>query len=161
MRDAGLLPTETWYRIASYAPLSDQRTLLSICRFLRQVAHSVLFRQIGLQFGLWELLKPSMIPDGTNWDELVAATERRTKEIILRITQDKVFARAVRSLHVLSYTMQEGLSPSGLSVSMVLVDELHSYAIAQTCDYSQLQSTLFPISNLSTGWVTFLVYRWK
>jgi hypothetical protein len=107
------LPPELWDRIAAFAPLAVQRRLLFVSRFLRNVAQRLLFRVVRLQFGVWESIRPGDVAEEEDIGVITENTARCTNELIERIIHDPAFAKVVKSVHVLSYTMQQGFSHAG------------------------------------------------
>jgi hypothetical protein len=102
MTAVNYFPTETWFRIANSAPHSEQRALLSVSRFLRQVAHRILFRTVTLEFGVWEHLQQSHVVEDVDMDDQERNMHRRTRELTSRVITDPAFAQAVQNLRICS-----------------------------------------------------------
>jgi hypothetical protein len=110
---ASEFPPDLWHCIAAAVPRTSQRRLLSVSRLLRSVAQRLLFRAVRLQFGIWESVRPDAVAEDVDVGELTETTARHTNELIERITHDPAFAKIIKSVHVLSYTMQKGFSHAG------------------------------------------------
>jgi hypothetical protein len=112
------IPPELWHCAITYASNADQRAFLAVSRFFRAAAHRVIFRVVYLQFGVWESIRPDDESDEEDTEDFAVSTARRTRELTERIAHDAAFAQAVQSLHVLAYTMQQGLDPEGHAATL-------------------------------------------
>ncbi|KAI8992715.1 hypothetical protein BD414DRAFT_481965 [Trametes punicea] len=101
------LPIELWRSIIELLPTNDQRSCLSVCKSLHDIALAFLFSRITIWFGSYqaewqwsELAVPEEEENDEDRDETTQWRVNVSWEILRRITRDVGFASIVRELSV-------------------------------------------------------------
>jgi hypothetical protein len=108
-----MLPADIWLAIVEMSLVHDRRALLCVSRALYQAVLPSLFKEVKIQFGLWESLRSHVANVDVDLQTLMRDTARTTDEVMAHIISNPTFARAVRELHVLSYTFKDDLDKNG------------------------------------------------
>ncbi|KAI0692128.1 hypothetical protein C8T65DRAFT_670064 [Cerioporus squamosus] len=97
--DDSRLPPELWKMVVEYLPREDQRRLLFVCKFFRDLAIASLFSHITVCFGLWR-------PDASDYD--LVSDETDTPRPPMTVDQHaemlRVFSNACEILHHIAHT---------------------------------------------------------
>lgn len=103
------LPSEVWYKIVHLLSDYDTRECLQACRYLHDIAVRRVFRNITLEFGAWENLKPAYNPTNELAQTLEQRSLARSTAIAQHIQRSPLFASIIRKIEVRSFESPGGM----------------------------------------------------
>lgn len=116
------LPPESWDAIVLALPRASRPACLLVSRQVHSVTQRIIFQNLAIDLGVWEGLRPANLDmdDDDDLQAMRAKAERRTEELIERVTKDLLFAQLVRRLSILSYVQMDTLETKRASLINVV-----------------------------------------